>query len=260
MGDWMGDAEEILNENLKTIMDWFRRCKEVDLREDICKKIMVLWAIWNERNKVFHGGEEGCPKTILDGALRYHKTYSESAGGMMVRRKAGNGETHSTTWIAPPEGWWKINVDAATFDEQGCGMGVVIRDHNGEVGRAAVKQVRTQWSVEIIEAKAALLGVNMAIQMGVTKVIIESDCLQLVNALKKNEVQSNYFGNVVSEVLSLLNSFISFSFSFVKREGNYAAHGMAHYTPLDFSTRIWVDMCPDTIGGIVASDAMSEFT
>ncbi|XP_074304588.1 uncharacterized protein LOC141639334 [Silene latifolia] len=198
-------------------------------------------------------------KVVMEGVLRYYQSYEEAATGRETNRTTG-GISPMVLWSPPPDSVWKINVDTATFEGIGCGIGVVVRNSVGEVGRAVVKQVRIQWGAEIVEAKAALLGLRMAAQMGLPRVILESDCLMLIDALKSKESVASYFGNVVLDILNLVHLFNSVSFSFVKRGGNVAAHLMAHYAPLDFSTRIWVDVCPDVIVDVVASDAMSAFT
>lgn len=59
-------------------------------------------------------------------------------------------------WKPPDVGVLKINVDGAIFKEVGVGLGVVIRDHEGSVMRAACKQVSQLWDVDVTEAKVIL--------------------------------------------------------------------------------------------------------
>ncbi|XP_074318299.1 uncharacterized protein LOC141655100 [Silene latifolia] len=238
--------------------EWARLVVKRSDQTEASKKFILLWAIWNERNHVLHGGEPNNPSTIVDNALKY----LESFAGLMREKKGNHGGCIAATnqWSPPPEGSWKVNVDAAIFNEKGCGMGVVIRDHEGSVGKARVKQVRAQWEVNITEAKAAFLGLQMARQMGIESVILESDSLVLVTLLKTRKVENSNLGNVVQGILRLSEEFGSCAFSFVKRNGNKAAHSMAHYSPLDYSTRIWVASCPELIADIVSADFMSSFS
>lgn len=74
-------------------------------------------------------------------------------------------------------GWLKLNSDAAIFGEQGCGLGCVIRDHEGSVRRAAVSQVKQMWTVEVTEAKAIALGLQFASQCLERKIVVEYDNL-----------------------------------------------------------------------------------
>lgn len=61
----------------------------------------------------------------------------------------------SNTWIAPPEGILKINVDASLADVGWVGLGVVGRNSVGEVVFAVVRRVKAYWSSEIAEAKVS---------------------------------------------------------------------------------------------------------
>ena len=74
----------------------------------------------------------------------------------------------------------KINIDAALQTEGWVGMGVIARDDKGEVLMAVVKQVRNTWTVTIVEAEAALFGVQLARRFHYQRILIESVCLPLI--------------------------------------------------------------------------------
>lgn len=39
-----------------------------------------------------------------------------------------------TQWVAPPDGWMKVNVDGSFVEQSGeAGVGVVVRNHRGDV-------------------------------------------------------------------------------------------------------------------------------
>ncbi|XP_074303828.1 uncharacterized protein LOC141638324 [Silene latifolia] len=219
---------------------------------------MINWSIWNDRNDIFHGREGNAPITIVECADRYRVNYLQ-ASSQEIPPSGTNLVGCHQNWKAPPIGSWKVNVDAAMFEGVGSGMGVVIRDHEGSVVRAAVQHVRQKWNVDVIEAKAAALGLSLAYQMGVQSVILESDSLQIISILKSGKVPLSYLGNVITEIVEWGSKFNCISYSYVRRSGNEAAHGMAHYMPISFLTRVWVDMCPDAIADIVSSDLMSDF-
>ena len=45
----------------------------------------------------------------------------------------------------------------------------------------------------------------------------------------------------------LAKTFSFISFSFVKRESNKVAHDLAHWLPLSYEVRLWVNDVPDAI-------------
>ena len=85
------------------------------------------------------------------------------------------------TWMGPPEGWYKVNVDAAiNTSAQQAGLGVVIRNSRGKIIAAAVKRVLYEGSVVDMEAEAVLFGIQNAFQVNCRPMIIESDSSEVV--------------------------------------------------------------------------------
>ncbi|XP_074301446.1 uncharacterized protein LOC141632836 [Silene latifolia] len=136
----------------------------------------------------------------------------------------------------------------------GCGLGLVVRDNSGRVERVGVQQVRDRWCPDIAEAKAAEFGLRTALQMGLDNVVLESDSSTLITMLKSKSIPANYLGRVGFEILEIAKSFTCIRFSFVRRDGNCVAHGMAHLMPLDYSTRFWVGAIPERIVPLVETD------
>ncbi|XP_074299993.1 uncharacterized protein LOC141631192 [Silene latifolia] len=136
----------------------------------------------------------------------------------------------------------------------GSGLGVIIRDHNGQVVRAGVQQVKEAWDADVAEAKAMEFGLITAFQMELQNIVVEADCLPLVTMLRAKSFPRNYFDNIGKVIVELASRFNCIEFKFVRREGNRAAHCMAHLLPLVYSTRFWVGMVPESITMIVSSD------
>ncbi|MED6197092.1 hypothetical protein PIB30_053480 [Stylosanthes scabra] len=73
-----------------------------------------------------------------------------------------------STWIAPPPGSYKINVDAALQDGDVAGIGIAIRDHEGILAAAPS-------SVCEGDAAAAAMGLHFAVKTCFKDVILEGD-------------------------------------------------------------------------------------
>lgn len=105
----------------------------------------------------------------------------------------------AASWCPPLKSMAKVNADAALFGELGVGvgMGTVLRDHEGVVLWAAASQLKCMWDVDIVEAKAILLGLKMALQSGVRSIVMESDNLKIINKLKAKEKDGSYLGIIL---------------------------------------------------------------
>lgn len=225
---------------------------------------MTAWMIWNDRNEVTHGGQTRLPaETIADamsllGAYTQAREGSESVrldGQEGVGGNRGRGQHRgNVVWFPPEAGYLKVNVDGAMFKDVGVGMGVVIRDQEGRVIRAACQQVRQPWEVVVTEAKAIVLGLKLARQCNARLVVVESDNQQVINLVHGKKTDGAQLGMIVKEILSIISCFEHVKFTHNFREANVAAHTMAHLSPLDCSTRVWVGGCPSILEDVIASD------
>jgi hypothetical protein len=87
-------------------------------------------------------------------------------------------------WKRPEEGWLKINTDAA-FDANTCtgSAGVVIHDHSGLVVSAAARWFDGIPDTLTAKASAAKEGLELALELGYDRVILEVDCQGLKTLL-----------------------------------------------------------------------------
>ena len=106
----------------------------------------------------------------------------------------------------------------------------------------------------MVEAKAAFMGLQAAKEQGYRNVILESDSLQVVQALQKGVGGSSDFHLVLDDIFALIPEFESVKFSCVKRAGNSVAHALAHLQPMEMDKRWWEDDFPNSIVCLAAND------
>ena len=81
------------------------------------------------------------------------------------------------TWQAPESGWMKINIDGAFSETWGeAGIGVTIRNHQGQVALSAWKYIYAAGSAEQVEALACREGLALAAEWVPSFSVLESDC------------------------------------------------------------------------------------
>ncbi|XP_074306450.1 uncharacterized protein LOC141641697 [Silene latifolia] len=158
--------------------------------------------------------------------------------------KGGPGMDHGMTverWERPREGWCKVNVDAGILCGQGSGMGVVCRDAGGCVKWSVALQQLTEREPKILEAEAVLLGLSEARRHGIARVVIESDCLNVIQDLKKRSTGRSDIFLIYDDIYELCLSFESVEFLFARRQFNRVAHELAHMWPWQLGRRIWYE-------------------
>lgn len=94
----------------------------------------------------------------------------------------------------------------------------------------------------------------MAIQCSASHVALESDCLEVIMKIKAKQIEDSYLGFIIKDILCLVKNFDCISFHHISRDANGAAHEMPHLFPLEYSTRVGVDGCPNDVLDVIASD------
>jgi hypothetical protein len=130
-------------------------------------------------------------------------------------------------WEKPKSGWSKVNTDTdAGFDYQVFSgrTGVVIRDHTEVVSGAAARWFDDVESALSAESLAAREGLELAIELGLDKVILEVDCQGLARFLQ--DPNSVYFtiGSLCLDIIELGKCFSDFQVRWVSRDANSVAH------------------------------------
>ena len=78
--------------------------------------------------------------------------------------------------MPPPPGYFKVNVDGALFTKsKQFGMGVIMRDKEGNVIAAMCRQLDLPLSVLETEAKAIEIRMKFAEEVGLKDMVFEGD-------------------------------------------------------------------------------------
>ena len=189
--------------------------------------ITALWFIWQERNIIREEGRRRPVELIA----RYAKTYIHEHRLEAEREqiRASRLVRRGERWQKPPVEFLKLNCDACFKSCSSSGSwGFLIRDSDGDVvitGRGKVDQLLNAFQGELI---ACLQGIQTAIELGIGKLIVETDAKMVVQALSSNAFDDSAVGVLVAEIKSLASSnFISFKCVFRVRECNRAANELA---------------------------------
>ena len=127
----------------------------------------------------------------------------------------------------PPPRIYKINVDGATSEDgRPSSVEVVIRDCRGMVVVASAKLLSATYGVEVTKALVAKEGMLLARQMMLTRVILESDSLLVVQSISSNSLHGD-LRPIIQGIIDLLSFVNSWKVKHVKMDYNRVAHELA---------------------------------
>ena len=94
------------------------------------------------------------------------------------------------------------------------------------------------------ESKAIEAGLLFALDIGIRDVVVESDCLLMIQALKGTTTPPSMVSAVTQGILDLSMGFNRVEFSHVKRQGNRSAHVLAKHALGIIDFIAWIEETP----------------
>ena len=148
-------------------------------------------------------------------------------------------------WSPPPRFLFKINVDGAVDKANGKGgVGVIVRDELGRVEAAMCKNLDAPLGAIETESKAIEAGMLFTIDIGIRDIVVESDSLLMIQALKGTTTPPFVVSAVTQGILDLSMGFNRVEFSHVKRQGNRPAHVLAKHALGIADFIAWIEETP----------------
>lgn len=178
------------------------------------------WPIWTARNEAIFQSKFPCISSIL---------------------------AEGVTWLERLNEAWVDDLGSSLLDYILMGLlrfGVVVRRPTGEIRSGLSYQ---GYDAEVVEALALLRAVRWAILHGFSSVQFRGDCLSLIHKLLSSVIDLSPNGHLVELIRSLLCTCSSFSFRFVRRDVNGAAHCLASHGMRTHSIRGWFSDFPSDV-------------
>lgn len=120
-----------------------------------------------------------------------------------------------------------MTVDATLFEDVAAfGFGMASRDHEGVLIKA--RTMRNDGWVNPVMAEALALkeALSLSDQQGWPKIVIESDCMVIIQAIRSKIAMVSQVGMIVEECHVLLNNENNIELLFIKRSVNMVAHSL----------------------------------
>lgn len=144
----------------------------------------------------------------------------------------------------------KINVDSTFSKLTGvCFAGAIARNSEGDVVSGNTSFNRAT-SCFVAEALALRDAASLANNLGITNVVFESDCLDLIKACR-GEIVKNQIQNILNDIWSFKQNFVTCGFTWTPRSGNEVAHTVAHLASLGSLPVNWTWNCPEHLRRLI---------
>ncbi|XXG86094.1 hypothetical protein AAC387_Pa11g1057 [Persea americana] len=232
--------------NCSSFLVWlehiFSRCS----KEECNLVVMICWRIWINRNDKIWNNKHGRVNHILNSAGQFlFQWQTVRKQNLFIYDDPSTLIQGSVCWEKPQLGWFKCNVDAATFTSQGkIDYGGVLRNSDGDFIAAKCDCNFGNFAARDAEA----LGVREVLcwikSLQLSCIVVEMDCLQVFKALTQNFSSPNGFGLIIEECKTLAHSLGEVQFSFVRRSANTAAHNVTRVGGFLSSPGVWSHVPP----------------
>ncbi|KAA3463976.1 reverse transcriptase [Gossypium australe] len=218
------------------------------LNIEACKiRSIAYWAIWYNRNKLYH---EGVREHVND-VIGFIKAYYSEISCIGERLRTTN-ESTAPVWKPPANDIIKINFDASFNRLTRCSnSGIIARNKEGLTMAACTFPWENIPNPVMAEARACLQAIIMAEEMGFQDVCIEGDALSVIRKLKAAEEDRSCISNLIKEIKGKVVNFRSVSFKYVPREANKVAHAMAQEGARYEQPRYWIEEAPHAVEVLV---------
>ena len=220
--------------------------------DERCRIITIMYYIWSSRNRWTHDREAYDPAQAV-------KWVHEMLALLELPKKK-SGVNTAQCWRPPDVGWVKINTDAAISSEfSKGGAGGVARSHVAFLG-AWCKPLEGVTDPMIAEMLAVREGVLFARLRGYSYVVVESDCLEVVNLCTSRGNSRAVASPIIQEIRELAEIFVSFSIRHVGRNLNVPAHLCAKRASTVTGTDSWLDVSPEFLVPSLLDDCTRMLT
>lgn len=219
--------------------------------------ISLLWAWWNGRNKANVGEKIGTSvHEIIHKAMVFSsETMSKPMGG---GTQIAAGRKEVKRWHPPPADVLKINTDGDFSEKEKNGAwGFVIRDSDGYRLIAGAGRLRAVHDALSAEGEACLAALHAGMDVGISRIILETDSSLLVSAIKSSDLDFGPGGVIFKEIRELLSlHFVPEGVIHVPRSCNSCAHELAHSGLLRDPDRpnVWLDPLPSFVRTLLDRD------
>lgn len=189
---------------------------------------MVCWKLWCNMNNLVWQGKCDTANQIVNAAGNLLFQWQSAKSYVLFTQVSSDPGAGAIAWSPPRGAGLIVTLMLQCLLILGrVGLGSVIRDESGRFVAALCCNIRGNISPCDAEVLSICEALSWLKSMKLSKIIIETDCLQAYNALVDRKCPIRSFGSLVLHCKCIADSIGDIVFSFVRRSANSAAHFVA---------------------------------
>ncbi|KAF7825156.1 putative RNA-directed DNA polymerase [Senna tora] len=208
--------------------------------EKLATLAVAMYHAWERRNKKKFTSEEIRAEDLWP---RVERVMDEFQTGTFSD-DGNRAEPTRFVWEKPEYPFTKLNVDATGSKEGGGSMGGILRDDTGNCVGAYMHSVLYPNDPTLLEAVAIRKGLEMALKVGRTHVMVESDAKLVIDMLKTLCDQISTLNALCRDILRFCSNFQVVSFNWVPRMSNLIADFISRKAKIDRRNIVWTGSVP----------------
>jgi len=227
--------------------------KILNLQQSVQNRVFIwLWRWWSARNKA-NAGEKMATIAEINSSVSFHLMEIEK----LVTTCMNNSKNPSVKWKPPPSEFYKINVDASFYENsnQG-GWGFVVRDCDGTFLEGGAGRIFRAASALQAEALGILKSLVRVADLGMTRIILETDSTIAGKAITSNDFDRSINGFLFMQIREFMASnFVHCIVNVCPRSCNTVADSLAGFgCTLEGDSCIYMSHPPDFVSVLVSGE------
>ncbi|XVF64157.1 hypothetical protein PTKIN_Ptkin09bG0145200 [Pterospermum kingtungense] len=247
-------AVESCMDEVDSFHEWFFKMLATLQGFNVSKFVMVLWAIWKQRNEQLWSNSGLSAEQVVYVGLEVLYAWLQAKEGNVRLDVTAGPLCTEVRWQKPPSSFVKCNLDAARFDgNTQLGLGMILCDDKGNFLCCQVCSVTGLFRVKEGEALALLEALKWVRHLGYQKDYFEMDAKTVTTALASSVQDLTEFGDILQSCKSVLAEENQFKVVWTRQEANKPAHALAKVAYDYVSPYCWL-MVPSFLEHLVVAD------
>ncbi|GKV19300.1 hypothetical protein SLEP1_g29582 [Rubroshorea leprosula] len=244
--------------------EWWRYindvAKQMGLPSLVEQCAIICWHIWKARNEKHFEQVNFNPHQILARISAMIQDYSSSMSKNLLltpSKARDNGKQQQSSWVRPPMGFLKVNVDASFSSQTGwAALAMVGRDFKGEI-RFGEFWLSMALSPLMAEAVALCKAAKYMENRGAQNVLFESDNQALITFLLQPAKPIPWeIKSIILSLREISHRHPNFMFSFIPRKDNKVADWVAKQSLKGQCPFFWAHRPPNVLFSLLVQDGL----